>query len=107
MKSQLCSSALFVLNNIRAGEGCVWVFNVQKDAGEGGVITIQRKQGQSGRCRENCLRLTQFIFWTESIVDVWVLLRVGMYTLYRSTQGMFLGIFHGTLHSRRKDLMHF
>lgn len=59
MKLQLCSLALFGLNSIRAGEGCVWVFKVQKDAVEGGVISNQREQGPSGRRRESSLRLTQ------------------------------------------------
>lgn len=52
MKSQLCSSALFGLNDIRARERCVWVFNLQNDAFEGGVLTKQREPGQSKRFRE-------------------------------------------------------
>lgn len=42
MKSQVCSSALFDLNNIRAEKGFAWVFNVQ-DTGEGGGVENQRK----------------------------------------------------------------
>lgn len=43
MKSQLYSSVLFGLNDIRAGEGCVWIFKVQNVAVERGVIANQRK----------------------------------------------------------------
>lgn len=43
MKSQLYSSVLFGFNDIRAGEGCVWIFKVQNVAIEGGVIANQRK----------------------------------------------------------------
>lgn len=63
MKSQLCSSALFGLNNIRAKKSFAWVFNVQKDAGEGGRIKNQRKQGQLGKIQGTLFKMdSEFIF---------------------------------------------
>lgn len=59
MKSQLYSSALFGLNDIRIREGCVWIFKVQNVAIEGGEIADQRKPGSSGRGGANWLRSTQ------------------------------------------------
>ena len=68
---------------------------------------IKGSRGNWGRYRGHFKMDSEFIFWTESIVDIWVLLRVDIYTQYGSTQVTFLGVFHGTLPSRRNAWMHF
>lgn len=107
MKSQLCSSALFGLNDIRAREGCVWIFNVQNSAFEGGVITNQRKQGQPKRFRETVEDGLRIHHLDREYCRPLGSSESGPGILYTQVHRVCFGIFHGTPHAGRNDLLHF
>lgn len=107
MKSQLCSSALLGLNDIRARERCVWVFNIQNDAFEGGVITNQREQGQPKRLRETVEDGPRIHLLDREYCRHLGSSERGPGILYRQVHRVCFGIFHGTLHAGRNGLLHF